>query len=649
MAHYDRKRWRTITATVNALADSSGNSNDETDLALVETSDPIDIVSTEDVLSSTDFECDSESSDETEDQLSSSDLDLNFGILDEPICISEGNERDMPSLSKELASWATTNQCRREPLNELLEILRRHGHDSLPKDARTLLQTPRQVSTINKCSGQYIYFGIAIGILNVLSNNPKFCSENTEIQLIVNIDGLPLFKSSNIQMWPILSSFGGLGVFIVALFCGPSKPDNVGEYLKDFIEELINLKQIGIAFLGKNFNVNVKCFSCDAPARAFLKCVVSHSGYNSCERCTIKGSWNGRVVFTSHEKHPGRVEETFNNLGYKEHQKHQTPLLDAGINCITAFTLDYMHLVCLGVVKRILHFLKDGPKECKLSFRHISEISQNLINLKGEMPKEFARQPRSLVELGRWKATEFRQFLLYTGPLVLKDVVTGAMYRHFMALSVAISILLSTDSEVREYYLNYARKLLEYFVENSTHIYGETFNVYNVHGLMHLHEDVQNHDSSLNEISCFQFENHMQVLKKLVRNAQNPVAQVAKRQQELENTMSRSKSKKLFTTISTKSKDNCFLLRDGKFAFVREIRVNEMLVCDVISSNRLDNLYNAPTESKKFNVGWIPNLDVCRHIKKRLVEKTELRCKVVSLPHRSGRALFPMLHDIERL
>ena len=506
MSQYEyRQRWRKITAEVNILAESSGNSNDETELSFVEHSDPVDQVSIDSVLSST----------EKVSSSSYSELDL-VDLNEECIGAVAGIDNDgVSSISEELASWATKNNCRRDAMNELLKILRRHGHDSLPKDARTLLQTPRQVLAVNKCGGQYIYLGIAKGIMNALSNNPSFCAESTNIELVVNIDGLPLFKSSCIEMWPIQCSFNSLGVFVVALFCGKSKPESVDEYLKDFIEELINLKETGIIHQGKKFNVNVKCFSCDAPARAFLKCIAGHSGYNSCERCTIKGSWSGRVVFTSREMQPKRVVEIFNDFGYKEHQKRTTPLIDAGVNCIGGFALDYMHMVCLGVVKRILRFLKGGPKECRLSSGQINQISQNLLVLKGKMPQEFARQPRSLSELDRWKATEFRQFLLYTGPLVLKGVVTRATYGHFMALSVALSILLNSDVKVREHYLDYANKLLEYFVGNCSHIYGETFNVYNVHGLLHLHEDVENHNTSLNEISCFQFENHMQVLKSL--------------------------------------------------------------------------------------------------------------------------------------
>ena len=65
------------------------------------------------------------------------------------------------SLRQELAIWATSNSCTRTCVAELLAILHKYGHsDELPKDARTLLQTPRKVVATEKCNGEYYYFGL---------------------------------------------------------------------------------------------------------------------------------------------------------------------------------------------------------------------------------------------------------------------------------------------------------------------------------------------------------------------------------------------------------------------------------------------------------------------------------------------------------
>jgi len=54
-----------------------------------------------------------------------------------------------------------------------------------------------------------------------------------------------------------------------------------------------------------------------------------------------------------------------------------------------------------------------------------------------------------MFELDRWKATELRSFLLYTGPVVLKSVLEHDIYNHFMCLSVAVSIMLTSNNDTR--------------------------------------------------------------------------------------------------------------------------------------------------------------------------------------------------------
>lgn len=101
-------------------------------------------------------------------------------------------------------------------------------------------------------------------------------------------------------------------------------------------------------------------------------------------------------------------------------------------------------------------------------------------------PCEFARKPRAFEERGRWKATELRQFLLYTGPVFLVDVLAAPVYHNFMLLSVAML----ANPEVDVGICDCAKTLLVSFVEHFGRLYGEGFLVYNLHGLVHLSDDV---------------------------------------------------------------------------------------------------------------------------------------------------------------
>ena len=267
-----------------------------------------------------------------------------------------------------------------------------------------------------------------------------------------------------------------------------------------------------------------------------------------------------------------------------------------------------MHLVCLGVVKRMLFYLKSGPKECRLSAGQISEISDSLVYLNGKFPSEFARQPRSLYELERWKATEFRQFLLYSGPVVLKKVVSKKLYEHFLALMIAISILLDSNDEKRLHYMCYAKQLLKYFVHGCKDLYTDIFVPYNVHNLLHVPDDVENFGCSLNKISAFPFENHLQGIKRLVKNAKNPLAQVTKRLAELETFGKKPKmfnSKHEVAFVSTRHKDSCFLLQSEDFAFVKEKKADGKLVCNVIKQKDVQNFFEKPCPSNLINIVFI--------------------------------------------
>ena len=127
------------------------------------------------------------------------------------------------------------------------------------------------------------------------------------------------------------------------------------------------------------------------------------------------------------------------------------------------------------------------------------------------MPCEFNRKPRSVEEIDRWKATEFRQFLLYTGPVCLQGLLPSEMYDNFILLSLGVYILVNRNLCVK--FNDYADKILQKFVEHFGALYGQEYLSYNVHVTVHLADEVKQH-GTLDNISAFIFENFLGKIKK---------------------------------------------------------------------------------------------------------------------------------------
>jgi hypothetical protein len=163
--------------------------------------------------------------------------------------------------------------------------------------------------------------------------------------------------------------------------------------------------------------------------------------------------------------------------------------------------------------------------------RLTQKLSENLLSLCSCIPVEFARRPRGLEEVSRWKATEFRQFLLYTGPVVLaKSGIDGEIVLNFMSLHAAMHILLDKQSVPSR--VMYAQSLLEHFHSSFEIIYGEGLISHNIHNVLHLADDFDRF-GPLDSCSAFRFENHIQKLKRLLRSLNKPLEQLVRRYSEL--------------------------------------------------------------------------------------------------------------------
>lgn len=101
-----------------------------------------------------------------------------------------------------LRSWAIRHNVTKRTVNALLKILREIGLKWLPRDSRSLCRTPRKVVLVPMCGGKYWHHGLAINLQRIFAK----LDENITVKLNFNVDGIPLFKSSGMEFWPIMAN-----------------------------------------------------------------------------------------------------------------------------------------------------------------------------------------------------------------------------------------------------------------------------------------------------------------------------------------------------------------------------------------------------------------------------------------------------------
>ncbi|KAG5867221.1 hypothetical protein JTB14_023950 [Gonioctena quinquepunctata] len=255
--------------------------------------------------------------------------------------VSTFNSHNSLNAVEKLKKWAVENKVTLSAMNQLLAILVEAKPDDfhgLPRDARTFLATPKLTITRKVDQEEYYHFGIQKSLEDLFKKN---CRKPTDrIQIGMNIDGLPIAKSSNSQFYPILG-----------LESKNVKPKNFNQFLSDFFQLYNN----GVELFGRIYNFKTTKFLFDAVAKASILAIKGHAGYSSCTTCSQHGeSIQDRVCFPllTFEKrtHEGFVQQT----DACHHSGHSILLDIPNIDIIADVPLDFMHLVLLGVVKKLL-------------------------------------------------------------------------------------------------------------------------------------------------------------------------------------------------------------------------------------------------------------------------------------------------------
>jgi len=154
----------------------------------------------------------------------------------------------------------------------------------------------------------------------------------------------------------------------------------------------------------------------------------------------------------------------------------------SGLDFSRAFVPEYMHCVCLGVIRYCL-ILWISPSEKQKPW-YVGDktaiINRRLSNTKP--PYEITRTPRTLDNIKYWKASEFRAFALYYF-FLLEDILPKEFFKHFLLLSHGLYYLLQQRIEV--VIVKQLKVCFQTFVRDVESLYGIEHVTANVHFSTH--------------------------------------------------------------------------------------------------------------------------------------------------------------------
>ncbi|OXU32000.1 hypothetical protein TSAR_013768, partial [Trichomalopsis sarcophagae] len=397
----------------------------------------------------------------------------------------------------------------------------------------------------------------------------QFLEKNTigknDISIQWNVDGVSLYNSSKISMWPILVTINEFkyrtrknNVMLCGIWYGAKKPC-MNLFLRPFIKELLDLRNEGIhctTYVNKEtINVKVHTLLCvvDSVARPMVQNMKQFNGMYGCSYCLHRGEQVcvGRGTARIYEFNAIRLRSSH------QHSIHVRKAIVMGVkgpsvvsllsnfNIIESVPPDYMHSCLLGISKLFVTAWfnsNNNNEEYYIGLRE-NEFNERLLSIRP--PTEITRTPRPVAD--KYKANEWKNFVLYYSIPCLKGIMKTKYIKHWHLFVFGLNLLLKeiiSDSD-----LDLAKAAFEKFVFNVENLYGKEFLKFNVHLLLHIPRFVKNY-GALWAWSAFPFENFNGVIKKVFHGTQYVPQQVVKTFQRLRYRLK-------------KRNNSCALLSDG--------------------------------------------------------------------------------------
>lgn len=330
--------------------------------------------------------------------------------------------------------------------------------------------------------------------------------------LTFNTDGASCSNSSNTSVYPVFLQINELPphlrikhMLLSTIWVGKGHPD-MNLLLDPVITELNELYETGITWSSDGVNSNTSKFavlicSVDSVARPMILNMKQFNGEYGCTFCYASGRRLAKKMVYPFE----RIIEHRNNddlisQGLRAFES-QAPYLGVKgptnltllplFDCIDGMVVEPLHNVFLGVTRQYALLLFAGDPKAPYYIGkpcHLRRINQRLISLKP--PNRISRRPRSIYSIKQWKASEWRNWLLYYCLPCLENILKPKYMKHLAKLCQAIYIYNSDSISFSQ--LQEAQTLLQDFVSDFEVLFGIENMSFNVHLLRHIPTTVEN-------------------------------------------------------------------------------------------------------------------------------------------------------------
>lgn len=343
-----------------------------------------------------------------------------------------------------------------------------------------------------------------------LRNPGNFLSNENNFSLTLWTDGIKLTKSSPATSYPVILQLNELSpharkqnMFLAGLWVSNTHPSMNG-ILRPVCNELRELFHNGLRWSpdGENEVISrfiTTIFVADSLARSDCLRMKRFNGRCGCTYCLAEGEMADNTWVYRVGNHQLRTNESIRRDGLEAIQEGHTVNGVKGISALTRLPqfdlregvpVDGAHNCYLGVAKRlVVRWLTDANEGWYIGNPNsIAAIDAKLLTIK--TPTRISRTPRSITMYKLWKATEWRNWLLYYALPCLDGILPQRYMIHLEKLVKAVYIL-NSDS-ITEAQLDIAENLLTVFVRDYQTNYLLRNMVYNVHLLTHLVDCVRN-------------------------------------------------------------------------------------------------------------------------------------------------------------